>query len=281
MSKEFYCRYDPSIDFESAEGGLRIFVPCVSGYINYNLVHSVNRDRNCDTWRLGRAYAFDDRLENETALTPHGAEWDMALRLGGRPDFIGGYAHGDEIYTSLSVNIDGATVDIESIKELTPFHGMVITVESVGYDPNDSVTEALKHWKEYVVNGDGILLNQRVEWLGDYTLGSSYMAMMPPLKTLTDHFYTDVDRTPKLADGGRGYVLGAAEAVVYGMASGLSFSMSVVKYPSMPGGDRFLLSDNGGYPYNKMYFVVCNGADVSRGECWETATRYTITSKGL
>ena len=277
--KGLYCRYDPSVDFESALGGLKLFVPLADGYATYHLVHSVNRDRNCDTWRLGRAYAVDHRFENETALTPHGAEWDMALRLKDRPDFIGGYAHGDEIYTSLSVTMDGESIGMESLTDLTRFDKMIITVESLGYDPNDSATQALRHQKEYVIDGDGITLNQTVEWLNDYTLGSSYLAMMPPLKTLTDHFYTDVDPTPKIANGHRGYVLGASQATVYGDASRIAFSMSVPKYPSLPGGDRFLLSDNGGYPYNKMYFVVCNGADVSKGEVWESTTQYRIAER--
>ena len=109
-SKRACCRYDPSVDFEGARGGLRIFLPTVRGYVNFNLVHSVKEDRNCDMWRISKAYAFDDRLENEYELTPKGAEWDMAVKLDGRPDFVGGYAHGDELYTTLSVNVDGESV---------------------------------------------------------------------------------------------------------------------------------------------------------------------------
>ena len=272
------CHYDPTVSFERAEGGLRIFIPAEKGYINYNVVHSVHTDKNCDTWRLGKAFAFDDLLENECELTPKGAEWDMALRLSGRPDFIGGYAHGDERYTSLSVMIDGKTVEMEALSALTPFRKLVITVTSVGFDPNDSVTPALKHWKEYVIDEQGIELNQRVEWLNNYTLGASYMAMMPPLKSLTDSFYTNADPAPKEAISHYGSVAGATSAVVYGAASGIAFSMSVPQYPSLTGGDRFLLTDNKGGLYNKMYFVICNGAEVSKGEIWETTTRYAITN---
>ena len=276
--KRPYCQYDPALSFERAMGGLRIFLPAAIGYINYNVVHSVHTDKNCDTWRLGKAFAFDDHLENEYDLTPKGAEWDMALRLSGRPDFIGGYAHGDERYTSLSVMIDGKSIEMEALVELTEFREMQITVTSIGYDPNDSVTQALRHFKEYSISEKGIVLNQRVEWLNDYTLGASYMAMMPPLKTMTDSFYTNVDPTPKEAISHYGSVAGASSAVVYGAASGIAFSMSVPQYPSLPGGDRFLLTDNKGGLYNKMYFVICNGAEVSKGEVWETTTKYAITN---
>lgn len=274
--KALCCKYDPSIDFERSVGGLRIFVPTVVGYINYNFVHSVHEDKNCDMWRLGKAYAFDDNFENEYELTPKGAEWDMALRLEGRPDFIGGYAHGDEIFTSLSVKVDGNSVKIEELAELTPFGELIITVDSIGYDPSEPTTEALKHFKEYVVNEDGLVLNQRVEWLGDYTLGSSFMAMMPPLKTLTESFYTNVDTTPKEAISNYGTVLEATEAVVFG--PDLRYTMSIPKYPSLVGGDRFSMTDNKGRPYNKMYFRLCNGAEVKRGDVWETTTRYSITN---
>ena len=277
VEKGLYCQYDPSVHFESAVGGLRIYIPAARGYVNYNLVHTVSESKNCDTWRLGKAYAFDDHFENEYELTPHGAEWDMALKLKGRPDFIGGYAHGDEAFTSLSVNVDGKAVDMEVLAALTPFREMIITVASVGYDPADPTMKALKHFKEYVINGEGITLNQKVEWLNDYALGSSYMAMMPPLKTLTDSYYTNVDPTPRVAISNYGDVAGATVAVVFGTESKISFMMSIPKHPSLMGGGRFSITDNGGRPYNKMYFVICNGADVSTGDVWETTTEYRIT----
>lgn len=276
IEKKACCRYDPSVDFEGARGGLRIFLPTARGYVNFNLVYSVKEDRNCNTWRLSKAFAVDDHLENEYELTPKGAEWDMAVKLDGRPDFIGGYAHGDEVYTALTVSVDGRPVAMDSLRDLTSFAVLRITVTSNGFDPSDPTTRALKHFKEFIITGEGITLNQRVEWLDDYTLGSSYLAMMPPLKALTDLVYTDADPTPKEAIASYGSVPGATEAVVYGTTSGISFRMSVPKYPSLAGGNKFLLTDNHGRPYNKMYFVVCKDATVSKGDVWESTTQYRI-----
>ena len=278
FKKGTYCRFDGSMDFEYGVGGLGIFIPTVKGYVNYNLVHSVCRRKNCDIWRLGNAFAFDDKFEKKFDLTPENAEWDMALKLFERPDFIGGSVHGDEIVVGISAQIDGKEVDIESLSELTAFEEMVINVESVGYDPDDSVTESVKHFKEYGINKEGITLNQRVEWLRDYTLGQSYMAMMPPLKVLTDRFYTDSEPEPKVAIDNYGFGPGATEATVYG--SDMSFSMSVTKYPTLEGGDKFLITDNNGKAYNKIYFVLCKGAEVSKGDVWETTTKYRITNGG-
>ena len=275
FKKGTYCRFDRSMDFEYGSGGLRIFIPTVKGYVNYNLVHSVCERKNCNIWRLGMAFAFDDKFEKRFDLTPENAEWDMALRLFGRSDFIGGSVHGDETLVGISAQIDGKEVDIESLSELTVFEEMVIKVESVGYDPDDSVTESVKHFKEYVINKEGITLNQRVEWLHGYTLGQSYMAMMPPVKALTDRFYTDTDPTPKATADNYGYAPGASAATVYG--PDVSFSMSVTKYPTLTGGDRFLMTDNNGKAYNKIYFILCKDAEVSEGDLWETATKYSIT----
>ena len=280
LQKGLCCQYDPAVDFEGAVGALRVFVPAEKGYVNYNIVHSVVEKRNCNTWRLGKAFALDDALKNEYELTPKGAEWDMALRLTGRPDFIGGYAHGDEIFSSLSVNVDGKNVELRSLETLTPFNEMTVTVESTGYDPGDPAIPVLKHFKQYLINPNGILLNQRVEWLNDYTLESSYMAMMPPLKTLTDSFYTNIDTAPKEAVSNYGLVLGATEAVVFGLQSKISFSMSVPNYPCLIGGNRLSLTDNNGGLYNKMYFHICDGASVAKGDVWETSTKYNIQIQG-
>ena len=276
LVKQLYCQYDPTISFEKGVGGLRIFVPTYNGYINYNFVHTVYIGANGDIWRLGQAYAFDDNLENEYALTPAGAEWDMAITLQGRSDFIGGYAHGDEKYTSLTVFVDGVQKNITSMTSLTSFDELIILETSIGYDPLDNVTEVLEHQKKYVINENGIVLDQRVKWLGDFTIASSYLAMMPPLKTLTDKFYLDTNYTP--SDIKYGFYSGVKEAVVFGSTSNISYSMSVPKYPVLPGGDAFLITDNGGGAYNKMYFVICNGATVQTGDIWETTTVYKIVN---
>ena len=274
--RKCYCQYDRGVSFEDAVGGLRIYIPTAVGYVNYNLVHTVSAGRNADIWRLGKAYWVDDSFDKKKELTPDGAEWDMALRLEGRCDFVGGFAHGDEHFSAIKAKKDGVDADIESLVDRVAFDEMQICVESVGYDPNEPSVAVLKHSKEYIINAEGVALLQKVEWLGDYRLCSSYMAMMPPLKTLTDRVYTDVDSEPRVAIESYGLVAGARSACVYGEESGVRFSMSVPTYPSLVGGDAFLLTDNRGGRYNKMYFVICNGADVKAGNVWQTETRYSI-----
>lgn len=274
--KQSFCQYLPTLAFESSVGGLRLMLPARDGYIFYHIVHTVKEKANADTWRLGQAFAADDAFGNEYEITPAGAEWDMALRILGRDDFIGGYAHGDEIFTAVSMQLDGHEVEITSLTEPTAFREITIRVSSVGYDPADHMTEACRHKKEYVIDQNGITLHQTVKWLHDYKLSSCYMAMMPPKKTLTDSYETDVDPTPAPMPDHAFSVLHCTQAAVFGTAlSKLRFEMSVPKYLSLTD-SRFLVTDNGNGRYNKMYFVICNRADVSQGDVWETVTRYRI-----
>jgi hypothetical protein len=277
MKKEALCKYVNGAADDSGIEALRLFLPVNDGYINYNIVHSVMKRSNCDTWRLSVVYHYDDLLSVATPLTRSGAEWEMALKIHERPDFIGGYAHGDEVFQKVEIFVDGEYREVQSLSDMTPFKELIFEVSSIGYDPIDSVTEVLLHHKKITVGAEGVKVEQRVEWLNDYTLGNSYMAMMPPLKTLTDSFYTNVDPTPKEPIANYGSVPVATEAVVFGASSGISFRMSVLRYPRLVGGNRFFMTDNHGCPYNKMYFVVCNGAAVSAGDVWESETRYTIT----
>lgn len=276
--KQPYCQYDTAFDFACATEGLRIYLPTQNGYVCYCMVHSVKESIYADIWRLGRAYICDDELKNAYPITTPSAEWDMAVRIQGRDDAIGGYAHGDESYTSLRVTVDGKELVPSALSELTPFSELRMEIDSIGYDPNDHTTQVLLHHKEWLVNSNGATLHQWVKWLDSYPIHRSYFAMMPPMKAYTDHFSTDLTPTTKICGDESGklciYVPNAKHAVVSG--DHLRFEMSVPQYPSMPGGDRFLLTDNGGAPYNKMYFCLCFGEQTAKGDVWETTTQYRI-----
>ena len=279
MTKKIpYAIYDPEANFEAAEGVLRIFIPSGKGFINYNLVRSLRKEQFADIWRLGLTFFFDEDLKNERELTRVGAEWDMATLLEGRDDFIGGFNHGDEAFYSFSLKIDGKYTEPYALKSLTPFKEIFITAESLGYDPCDHKTKVLLHKKEYRINEGGVRLEQRVEWLGDYTVGSSYLAMMPPLKKLTDTYYTDISSEEKEILIGI-QEKGVRSATVLGKESGFSFRMSIPEYPRLESGGIFMITDNGGSPYNKMYYFACKKASVRTGEVWKSTTFYEITAK--
>ena len=271
--KKAACIYDLGFNLESGVGALRLYLPANIGYINFNIAHSIKEDRFCDTWRLSKAFAADDDFKNEVELTST-AEWDMALKIKNRDDFIGGYMHGDEKFTGIRLLVDGQEREITTLSELTRFDNIRLQVESEGYDPADHKTIVLKHFKEYIIDANGVSIKQRVEWLSDCELNACYMAMMPPLKDLTDFYYTDVDPTPKAITGDL-TVNNCASATLFKI-NGLEYTMSVPRYPKYDTGNKFLITDNGGNPYNKMYFVVCRDASVKCAEVWESQTEYII-----
>ena len=275
LTKQNYCIYDEKAAFEYARGCFRVYIPQKRGFVNYNIVHSV-RENFADIWRLGQAFGYDDGLSGEYQLTPFGAEWDMAVMIDGRDDFIGGSNHGDEIFTSVKLFVDGKETEISSLKELTPFTEIRFCTESVGLDPADHETKVLIHKKEHLITEEGIKNTQRVEFLGDYLMQNSYLAMMPPLKTLTDSYFTDTDKTPRKAHR-EVLEFGARSATVFGAESGVSFTMSIPEYPTLKCSDRFFITDNGGGAYNKMYFIACKGQEVHMGDVWNSVTKYKIT----
>lgn len=275
LTKQPYCIYDEKAAFEYARGCFRVYIPQKRGFVNYNIVHSV-RENFADIWRLGQAFGYDDGLSGEYQLTPFGAEWDMAVMIDGRDDFIGGSNHGDEIFTSAKLFLDGKETEISSLTNLTPFSEVRFYTESIGLDPADHKTRVLIHKKEHFITSEGVTVKQSVEFLGDYLMQNSYLAMMPPIKTLTDSYFTDKDKTPKKITG-QVLEFGAKSATVFGEESKTAFTMSVPEYPSLNCSDRFLITDNGGGAYNKMYFIACKGQEVHIGDVWNSVTKYKIT----
>jgi hypothetical protein len=274
-----FCQYVKTPPDDCGTEALRIFLPTSGGYINYNIVHSVMQQSKCDTWRLSVVYYCNGDFERVKPLTRSGAEWEMALKLSGRPDFIGGYAHGDEVYERIVLKLDGEEKEITSLEALTEFGTLSLEVWSVGYDPLDSTTESIRHYKKIIVDGESVRVEQEVEWLESYQLGTSYMAMFPPFKNVTDSYYTNTDTEKKpirLAEPVSSS--GSLDTLYLCGESGFTFSLQVEKY--LDGKENtFLITDNGGVPYNKMYFVLPHRGEVSRGEIWKTVTVYTVNKK--
>ena len=275
--KKLYIKYDAEMRLEHAVEGLHMYIPTEKGYIDHTLSHTVWDDANADIWRLSLAYMCEEDLSNPVAITI-GGEWDMALRLADRPDFIGGHAHGDEKFTEIKFIVDGVEREIREFTEATAIDSLEIIEDSLGYDPLDSTTLALEHHKEYTVSVEGIRIDQQVRWMGDFPLNYCYMAMMPPAKAYTDSFYTDLTEPCEIDLSKRPAVEGATSVTVYGKESGLYFTMTVNEY-TVFGKGKMCIRDNAGGAYNKMYFDFTSGGEVKKGDVWETFTHYKIDKK--
>ncbi len=64
---------------------------------------------------------------------------------------------------------------------------------------------------------------------------------------------------------------------LYSEEKGVFASFSISKYVNdLEGGDRFLITDNGGGDYNKCYYCCCSNASVQEGDLWQTESMCNI-----
>ena len=252
-----------------------IFIKTNNGYIKYEFIHSINAEKNCDSWRIYKATYTDDELNNVIDLTTSG-EWEMAVRLKDRPDFSGGYIHGDEMLVSIDFFCDGINTEKEELINLTSFEKFIIVETSNVYDPNDNTTLIAKHGKEYIFSKNGLQLNQSLLWLIDEELNRCYMAMFPVSKEVTDKFYTNNDY--QIND----IVYKEYEKVTDTVILGNKFTgrFAIPKYMTNISDGRLYVTDNSNNPYNKIYyFAGKNGQNVKNGDRWETTTIYELNYK--
>lgn len=263
--------------FDRANERVLVYTPTHIGYIVYHLYHYESLEVNADTWGIYNAYHVDDLLENEIPLTTNG-EWECAIRLSQRPDFSGGIMHGDEIYSLFKLFLDDKEVSLNDIDSIIEFDNLKIVEKSMLLDPLDSVSEIAEHGKEYNFSKNGLVLNQSLKWKISAKINSSYMAMFTPLKTITDSYFTDVDFEPKtIPSNPNEEIENVRKARIYSKESGFFADFEIAEYPSgLEYGDVFLLTDNNGGRYNKMYYKLCNGHESTIGELWKTTTVYRL-----
>lgn len=276
----------------SATEGFKLYFPAATGYIQQDFEHNVNEDSKCDCWRLDQTNVVDDNRNEIMTVCSAGPEWEMAVHIKDVPDFIGGYAHGDEIMQSISFFLDGKLINPENLTLLTRFTELRVIETSIGYNPGNEEEEALTHIKEYIFTKEGYTVHQRVKWLKAYELQSGcYLGMMPTRKTtekynqeitLTDACYSDIDyKSQDIVNevGTRISFQGAHSGYVYGKTSGFSAHMEFPTYPDKESGGYMMVTDNSSESYNKMYFVTAMTGNVVANEEWVTTTKWKFQYK--
>ena len=121
----------------------------------------------------------------------------------------------------------------------------------------------------------GIHVAQRVEWLREVPLSRSYMAMMPPLKEVSNCYR--IGQSEYLPITKRSFTeSGHFDLLTLRGEDGFTFEMGVKRYLSEKGINTCMITDNGGDAYHKMYFVLTHSGQAKRGDIWETETVYCI-----
>ncbi len=267
---------------------ISIFLPQPEGKLEIQMNLANNSSTNAFGWRINMMYACDNEYNRLFPITNSG-EYEMAIKIDGRPDFIGMGAHGSEIMTSFAIFIDGTETTLEKLASLTEWENIRIIRESDMYDPLDETTLVGKHFVEYLFDETGFTVNQSVEWLTDAICGYSYMMMFPVRRkynnmqitdTYKDNFSTEEYDVSE--SGFHGYPLnwtsGATEMSLYSKISGVTATMKWLNSTELPGGGYKHCANS--ESYNKLYFSVCGvnkSAKAKIGDIWETSTRYEVT----
>ena len=303
-SKKAIIAYEtPESDIGStAREEIAVYIPATKGYIKYALVRREYSTKNYNTWQIYKAYSCDENMEIRFPITNAG-EWEMAIKIQGAPDFIGGFAHGNEIVNSLSVFVNGKYVNnIASISD-EEFSDVRIVMTSNLYNPNDNITletaeqytPVATHGREYAFTKDGLKLYQNVILNTSLTLIGSYMTMFPILRgndtasaeQITDHYYADnnsiIYDVSVGASGGPGYGWkeNVKKACIYGVTSGVFACVEMLEQPDIVNaGARLFQVEDTLNKYNKLYWSICGVGNVAyeavSGERFATVTDYKI-----
>lgn len=274
-------KYEVKDDVEGAVEVLNIYVPARVGYLHYSFVHTVDETKNANCWRLSILKAVDDKLEYRFPITSQG-EWELAVKLSGRNDFSGGFAHGDEITTNLTVLLDGKQTDITTLTNVTEFDELKLVTISNLYDPLDNQTLIATHGCERIFKGGNLIISQYVKWKITAELSQNYMSMLPIRKQhngliITNKLYSDIDYLPTVLTSPTYLVISKAKNVTIFGDAGISANFKLEQYPDgLTNGDKFLVADNGTETYHKMYFFVADGGNVKSNDFWETKTTYSF-----
>jgi hypothetical protein len=239
-------------------------------------------------WVLGPVYAVEYNEGIWTTLFPvvTVGEWEMALRIVGRPDFIGCKQHGSELNFYEKFYIDG----INWVPDESSFYCKEIKIveKSNMYDPADEVTQVGAHRKFYTITKDEVNIKQRIDWVAALTMGKdSYVAMIPILrgndatttyqitaKAFNDDTYEEIDVSSG-SHGGRTELHNPNKWTLYSNSTGVSVSLE--NKPKVKTDGAYSFVQNTVDKYNKIYFGYCgDNFPVAIGDVWEIESIYKL-----
>lgn len=275
-------------------------------YIEYRLFHHVAAD--ADVWTI--AGVWESRLSNLGVFTRgkrliiEQTELLCALQEQGQPDFMGGYAHGDEAVTAApTLTIDGNAVSLATGGDAWYYGAEAVfsqTSRLYRYGSALSVPLAERQ-ASMTFNATGLTTNQKITHLTGYTLQNGYLAMMAPHRYEVFASGVSEDATSAqisgvLIDNVRGMPIDCAaraessgsdfaqttpriSKVTLSGTYGYSFSVEVTSTDTSVLKDVHFLQRNQ-YAYNKAYIGFVGGysgvQSVTNGQEWNISTLHRV-----
>ena len=276
---------------------VRVFMPAEDGYVGWKIERFEKGSMNANCWHLGLTYLFDKDLTTDVLkqLTNNG-EIEMAVKLNGRPDYIGCKAHGDEIMQSVSLSVNGTEVPIKSVANTTMCRSVAFRQTSKMYDPSlslqlsdvtDETPYVAIHDKTLTFQGGTLSIDQTITWNDEFSVAETDFPMFTPRKyntangisvVITDGCYTNLSSydlphpwdQPSIPS--QSSASSISSATVYGKESGIACRVTCSQFVNGdPATTGFSLRDNGGANYNKIYFNMSGSLGVktaNAGDVW-------------
>jgi len=255
----------------------------------YNLAVSAD---NANVWHLGQVNLYT-KLEDVFTIVANttfvlSGEWECALKETGAIDFMGGNAHGDEVYTDFLFLLDGKVL-LPTGNYIEIGKNIEILVNSklnrVG-TPADFVAE---HYKHLLINKKEIILTQRIKWLQEVILDASYLTMLPVNRDISSVVVTNkgfFDEDYVLLDFGpshtnNGYRLNSKSVSIYNNGNGHLFHARVEEMQGSDNNEFVNVTNSASPNYNKIYFGYTAGKTTAVNEVWNYKSRYIYDYSGV
>lgn len=282
-----------TLDVEMHEGYFYYYVLTPSGkYLRYKFMHFTDAATNAEGWVQTYVDLVDSTKSAVVLPVVTNGEWEMAVMISGRPDFIGCRMHGSEVSTLANLYFDGVKKTVTEGVTLE-CEKIMVNQKSTMYDPADEKTIVGYHYKTHIITAKGLTVKQRIEWAADETMDYSYVGMLPIIRG------NDTQSTAQITDtafDGKTFteydvsVGGFTTAInsktdkgdtlhIYGSTSGIFATVTCNIKNRLD--DAFAFIQNTADLYNKIYFGYNRpNYTVKAGDVWEWETIYQITYNG-
>jgi len=263
---------------------ITIYKPYGTEYIAYNFFRIVNDSTNADSWLLGRTYLTDENFATKRTIVTSG-NWETAIRISGASDFMGSAAHGDELLTDFSIELDGHEIDytefgFRKTKQLDIYQDSNLFAPDGLSNVGENVATSEKHWTFHFDRDN--YLTQKTTWLTVENLVDSYLFMVPINRTDSIGQITDTSMVAPLyvkenvagTHSQTNYVgdqMGG-RAVVYGKDTGFFSDVTVLE--GWNSNSRYFTST--APQYNKMYFDFSDVYTTTVGEVFDTKIMFEV-----
>lgn len=266
---------DPSYTEKDGKGLIKITVPAGEAGICYHILHSENGELHADNWRISSAWICPETTP-VFCITERG-EWETAIFLKRSACFTGGILHGCENSGNIRIYTDGQEVSAHDTSDFTASEIRICT-ESKLLEPAEEYAPFAVHRKEYCFNGNELVIRQNIEWIRSAEAGRCYMAMFPVSKKYSDYLMVKGEKNPvDLRESCEFSVSGVSSVCTFTEDRCFQALFSISDCPEewMTKG-TFLVTDNDGRDYHKMYYMLPVHGIVEAGEEWHCESHYSF-----